>query len=166
MKLKLAVCAVALLAFRVEAGDVVIPAGTILYATTSKPISTAELAEGEPVLGAALLTEPFIVDGETVISAGTTIKLLVTELKKGRRARVGDEVTLTPMSLAAVDGSTINLTGTFSAKEATKVAKDVGFGIVTPWTLLKKGGAATIPDGRVFSVTIPAEVHVHVSEPK
>jgi hypothetical protein len=58
------------------------------------------------------------------------------------------------------------LTGTFSAKEATKVAKDVGFGIVTPWTLLKKGAAATIPEGTAFSATVPAEVRVRIPDVK
>ena len=165
MKPTLAFCAVALLAFRAEAGDVTISSGTVFYGTTTKPISTAELAEGSVVLDSAQLSEPLIVDGQTVVYAGTVIKLLVSELKKGRRARVGDEVTFTAMSTTAVDGSTINLTGTFNAKEATKVAKDVGFAVVTPWTLLKKGAAATIPEGRMFGVTIPAGVHIHVGGP-
>jgi hypothetical protein len=58
------------------------------------------------------------------------------------------------------------LSGAFNAKEDTKVAKDVGFGIVTPWTLLKKGSAATIPEGRVFGITIPAEIRVRIPDRK
>jgi hypothetical protein len=166
MKRTLAVCVVAFLAFRAEAGDVVIPAGTVFFGTISKTISTKDLAEGDVVPDSAELSEPLIVNGATVVAAGTAIKLLVSELQKGRRARIGDEVTFTAMSTTAVDGSTINLTGTFNAKEATKVAKDVGFAVVTPWTLLKKGAAATIPEGRTFGVTIPAEIRVRAPEPK
>jgi hypothetical protein len=157
---------VGVLALRAEAADVTIPAGMVFYGTVSKAISTADLAEGDVVSDSAQVSEPLIVNGTTVVAAGTPIKLLVSALKKGRRARIGDEVTLTAMSTTAVDGSTINLTGDFDAKEATKVAKDVGFGIVTPWTLLKKGGAATIPDGRVFGVTVPAESRVRTADSK
>ncbi len=166
MNWRLAVCAAGLMAVRAEAGDVAVPAGTVFYATISKEISTAELSEGDVIPDSAKLSEPLIVGGQTVVAAGTPLKLLVSALKKGRRARIGDEVTFTAMSTTAVDGSTINLTGTFDAKEATKVAKDVGFGIVTPWTLLKKGAAATIPEGRVFSATIPAESRVKVPDAK
>jgi len=166
MMRNLALCAAALLALRAEAGDVVIPAGTVFYGAISKTISTAHLTAGDVVADSATISESLIVNGEMVVAAGTPIKLLVSDLQKGRRARIGDEVTFTAMSTTAVDGSTINLTGTFSAKEATKVAKDVGFAVVTPWTLLKKGAAATIPEGRTFGVTIPAEIRVRAPEPK
>ena len=162
----LAVVAVTMLGASAEAGDVTIPAGTVFYGKISKEISTAELSEGDVIEGSAQLSEALVVGGEAVVAAGAPIKLLVSTLKKGRRARIGDEVTFTPMSTIAVDGSTINLTGSFGAKEATKVAKDVGFGIVTPWTLLKKGAAAKVPEGRVFDATIPAGTLVRVPNAK
>jgi hypothetical protein len=166
MNAKLVLCAAALLAFRAEAGDVTIPAGTVFYGTVSQPISTKDLAEGQTVTGFAQARDALVVKGETVVAAGAPVQLLVSALKKGRRARIGDEVTLTAMSRVAVDGATINLSGALDAKEDTKVAKDIGFGIVTPWTLLKKGAVATIPEARVFTITVPADTLVRVPDHK
>ena len=102
---------------------------------------------------------------ETVIPAETEIRLRITELQKKRALGRGGHIALAVMSTTAIDGSTINLSGTFDEKEAAKLAKTIGLAILTPWTLFMKGDEATIPAGAIFNVVIPAETRVQVAEP-
>ena len=146
-------------------GEVVIPAGTTFFGVITAPITSSpdEFRENQIVM--AQIYEPLVIQGETVIAAGTEIRLRITELEKKKALGRGGHISLAVMSTTAVDGSTINLSGTFDEKEAAKLAKTVGLAVVTPWTLFMKGDNATIPAGAIFDVEIPAETRVQVAEP-
>lgn len=144
-------------------GEVVIPPGTTFFGVIREPITSAKGEFRENQIVQAQIYEALVIRGETVIPAGAEIRLRISELKKKKAAGRGGNIVLTVMSTTAIDGSTINLSGTFDEKEAAKIAKTVGLAIVTPWTLFMKGNEAIIPAGAIFNAVVPAETRVQVA---
>ena len=144
--------------------EVAIPPGTTFFGVIVDPITSSPDEFRENQIVSAKIYEPLVINGSTVIAAETVIRLRIAELQKKKAMGRGGHISLVVMSTTAVDGSTINLSGTFDEKEAAKLAKTVGLAIVTPWTLFMKGNEATIPAGAIFNAVIPAETRVKIAE--
>ncbi len=97
----------ALAAVCLQAQTFTIPAGTMIHSRLTQPLSTKLNVPGDTFT--ATVTEPYIVNGQQVIPAGSTLHGRVAELFRPGRVRGVGEMRLTVDQLTFPDGRTYPL---------------------------------------------------------
>lgn len=102
-----------------------------------------------------------VIDGKTVIVAGTPATGTITWLEKPEMVGGEGKVQFTIDSTKAVDGTRVTLRGTATRMGKDKQAASIGLGVICcPLFLLMKGKEASFPIGTEFKIYVDYSVDV------
>lgn len=143
----------------VSAKTIEVPAGTTVLCAFSTAIEPSTATVGQRLT--LRVVDAVKVDGVVVIEAGAAVTAEVTRSQKkgavGKPAVIG----VTLFSVAAVDGSSIPLTGQKVIEGESKQTSSLVITILCcVLGLLQKGGDATIPEGSQINGTTPGMAKV------
>jgi hypothetical protein len=140
--------------------DVVIPRGTVVFAELEERITSNEkkFRVGYPVDGH--VWQDVVVDGHTVIPAGTPITLRIAKLDGTSIGGGGGSVRIMAVSVKAVDGTEISLTGGYDQEGNDRYGLARGLGMVLWPAAFLSGRRAVLDVGTVFDASIPADTRV------
>jgi len=120
--------------------------GSIVAVKAMEQLSGSTLQAGQEV--ALVVSMPLVVDGVTVIAAGTGVSAYVQDAKENGMAGIAGALVVALRNTTTVDGTTVPLTGQLIAKGDDQVGRNVAVGVILcPFILLDKGGHAVIPAG-------------------
>lgn len=146
---------------QVSAQDLIIRGGTSIAFETVNPLSSRTAYTGG-VVDLRVLSD-VIVDGQVVISRGTIAQGAVVQSSKATVLGIGGDLTIVPVSVNAVDGTSIPLSGgSRSAVGSSKTALAIVCGCFTLLGLLIPGEQAYIPAGTILNATVVTNIPVSV----
>jgi hypothetical protein len=143
-----------------EADDIVVPQGTVVFGELDERITSNgnKFRVGYPVDGH--VWKDVVVDGHTIIEAGTPIELRISRLTGSGTGGRGGSLEIMAVSVKAVDGTEISLAGGYD-----QVANDIS-GLTRALTSLLwpasflPGRNAVLNVGTVFDASIPANTRI------
>ena len=143
---------------------IVIPAGTAIYAELTSPVTSRkrDISIGEIVH--ARVTDDVVIDREVVIAAGTDMKLRVVHAQKARFLGRRGRLTLEAMSVRAVDGSALPLTGGYYRSGKGRKAATAALTVAVAWPFLfLRGKNARLAAGTVIAAALQDDTHVRTA---
>jgi hypothetical protein len=142
------------------AAELIIPRGTVVFGELDERITSNEkkFRVGYPVDGH--VWKDVVVDGHSVIPAGTPIVLRVSELKGSGAGGRGGSLEIMAVSVKAADGTEISLSGGYdqSGNDRYGVARGLSY-VLWPMSFLP-GRRAVLAEGTVFDASIPADTRI------
>jgi hypothetical protein len=143
-----------------HAEEIVIPQGTVVFGELDERITSNgnKFRVGYPVDGH--VWKDVIVDGQTIIKAGTPLELRISRLSGSGTGGRGGSLEIMAVSVKAVDGTVISLSGGYD-----QVANDMS-GLTRALTSLLwpasflPGRNAVLDVGTVFDASIPANTRL------
>lgn len=147
---------------QVSAQDLIIRGGTSIAFETVNPLSSRTAYTGG-VVDLRVLSD-VVVDGQVVINSGAIAKGTVVNASKATILGIGGSLTIEPVSVNAVDGTYIPLSGASrSAVGASKTVLAVVCGILSSGIgLIIPGEQAYIPAGTILNATVVTNTPVSV----
>ena len=143
-----------------RAEELVIPQGTVVFGELDERITSNanKFRVGYPVDGH--VWKDVIVDGHTIIRAGTPIELRISELTGKSIGGAGGSLRIMAVSVKAVDGTEISLAGGYdrSAADISGLTRALSM-FVWPASFLP-GKNAVLDEGTVFDSSIPANTRI------
>ena len=148
----------------VLADEVVIPRGTVVFGELDEQITSNErkFRVGYPVDGH--VWQDVIVDGHTVIQAGTPIVLRISKLEGSNVGGRGGSLRVMAVSVTAVDGTEISLTGGYDQAGNDRYGLARGLSMILWPSAFLPGAKAVLDKGTVFDSAIPADTRVAIPE--
>jgi hypothetical protein len=146
------------------ADEIVIPQGTVVFGELAERITSNanKFRVGYPVDGH--VWKDVVVDGHTIIKAGTPLELRISKLASSGTGGRGGSLEIMAVSVKAVDGSEISLAGGYD-----QIASDIS-GLTRALTSLLwpasflPGRNAVLDVGTVFDASIPANTRIRLPE--
>jgi uncharacterized membrane protein len=137
-----------------EAREVRLRNGTVVVVKTQETLTSNEVRAGDEVV--LVVASPVVVDGATVIEAGTPVIGFVDEAEESDMAGKPGEIRISLRLVTAVDGTNVTLSGNMVGKGEDQIGRNVAIGVILcPFVLLDKGGPGVIGAGReVRALTI------------
>ena len=143
-----------------EAEELVIPQGTVVFGALDEKITSNanKFRIGYPVDGH--VWKDVVVDGHTIIRAGTPIDLRISELTGKSVGGAGGSLRIMAVSVKAVDGTEISLAGGYdqSATDMSGLTRALSYFIWAAGFL--PGRNAVLDVGTVFDSSIPANTRI------
>ena len=148
----------------VLSAELLIPRGTVVFGELDVRITSngKKFRVGYPVDGH--VWQDVIVDGHTVIPAGTPIELRISKLDGSSVGGGGGALRIMAVSVKAVDGTEISLTGGYDQEGNDRYGLARGLSMILWPTAFLPGRRAVLDVGTVFDATIPADTRVTLSE--
>ena len=148
--------------FPVFAETVKLKAGTFVPAVLAQTLSSEETHTGDTVN--YTVGSDVIVDGKTVISAGTLIQATVSFAEEARMVGQPGKMSIRFLSTTAVDDQKILLQGskTYVGDDETTGTVVVGV-VLCPLALLNSGDEASVGEGTQRRAIVAANTNVEVS---
>jgi hypothetical protein len=148
----------------VAAEDIIIPQGTVVFGELDERITSNanKFRVGYPVDGH--VWKDVVVDGHTIIAAGTPIELRISRLSRNSVGGQGGSLQIMAVSVKAVDGTEISLAGGYD-----QAANDIS-GLTRALTTLiwpagfLPGRNAVLDVGTVFDAAIPANTRIKLPD--
>lgn len=144
--------------------ELVIPDGTVVFGALDERITSnaRKFRVGYPVDGH--VWKDVVVDGHTVIPAGTPMELRVTKLISSNAGGRGGTLAIMAISVKASDGTEISLTGGYdqSGGDRYGLTRALSF-LLWPAAFLP-GRKAVLDVGTVFDASIPAETRISLPD--
>lgn len=140
-----------------------IPADTRLFLKTQEELigKKGAIIEGQRVR--AQVWKDVVIEGRTVISAGTSAIVKVDFFKRNKIAGRKGKITLGAYEVEAADGSTLELTGGYYKQGSGRILLTSALaGIVFLPLIFIKGGKAKLPEGTVFDAFTARRAEVNV----
>lgn len=153
----LLVVGVARIAF---ADDVIVPRGTVVFGELEQRITSNEkkFRVGYPVDGH--VWKDVVVGGHTVISAGAPLVLRISKLHDNSIGGRGGSLRVMAVSVKAVDGSVISLTGGYDQAGSDRYGVARALSMVLWPAGFLPGKKAVLEEGTVFDASIPADTTI------
>jgi hypothetical protein len=146
----------------VHSAELVIPQGTVVFGELEERITSSakKFRVGYPV--DAHVWKDVVVDGHTVIAAGTPMVLRISKLRESGTGGRGGSLEIMAVSVKAKDGTEITLRGGYgqAGDDRFGLARGVGM-ILWPASFLP-GRRAVLDVGTVIDTSIPANTRVTV----
>ena len=145
--------------------SVTIPAGTRIFGELQEEVSSdvKEFDVGDIVMGR--VWRNVVVDGQTVIPAGTPMTLQISAIKKRKTFGRGGSVEIRAMSVTAADGTEVFLDGGYDRQGDKRIVLSATLFALVAWpTAFIKGKEAILPAGTVFDAAIPANTNVSIPD--
>jgi hypothetical protein len=143
-----------------NAEELVVPQGTVVFGALDERITSNanKFRIGYPVDGH--VWKDVIVDGHTIIRAGTPIELRISELTGKSIGGAGGSLRVMAVSVKAVDGTEISLSGGYdqSASDISGLTRALSM-FIWPASFLP-GRNAVLDVGTVFDSSIPANTRI------
>jgi hypothetical protein len=148
----------------VAADELIVPQGTVVFGELDERITSNanKFRVGYPVDGH--VWKDVVVDGHTIIPAGTPIELRISRLSSNSVGGRGGSVQIMAVSVKAVDGTEISLAGGYD-----QAASDIS-GLTRALTTLiwpagfLPGRNAVLDVGTVFDASIPANTRINLPD--
>jgi hypothetical protein len=143
-----------------SAEELVVPQGTVVFGALDERITSNgnKFRIGYPVDGH--VWKDVVVDGHTIIRAGTPIELRISELTGKSIGGAGGSLRVMAVSVKAVDGTEISLSGGYdqSASDISGLTRALSM-FIWPASFLP-GRNAVLDVGTVFDSSIPANTRI------
>jgi len=153
-------CAFVAAATLAHAEELVVPQGTVVFGALDERITSNgnKFRIGYPVDGH--VWKDVVVDGHTIIRAGTPIELRISELTGKSIGGAGGSLRVMAVSVKAVDGTEISLAGGYdqSATDISGLTRALSM-FIWPASFLP-GKNAVLDVGTVFDSSIPANTRI------
>ncbi len=143
------------LASSANAAEVLVPAGTTVYAELQQRLTSKKGIHrvGDPAR--AILWRDVVVDEKVVIAKGTPIKVTMKELAPKRLTGRRGSLELEATTVAATDGTMISLDGGYDNSGKNRVALASAFSSAIAWSVtVLKGKEAVLPPGTIFDIQV------------
>ena len=144
---------------------VTIPAGTQVFGELQEVVSSNEdeFSVGQFVRGT--VWRNVVVDGVTVIPAGSEMSLQISAMQKRRAFGRGGNVEVRALSVKLADGTEIFLDGGYDKKGQNRVVLSATLFALVAWpTAFIKGKEAVLPPGTIFDASVPANTRIAVAD--
>ncbi|MEO0411471.1 MAG: hypothetical protein AAF221_06500 [Pseudomonadota bacterium] len=146
-----------------QAETLKVPADTRLFLTTQEELvgKKGAIIEGQRVR--AQIWKDVVVEGRTIIRAGTPAMVKVDFFKRNKIAGRKGKITLGAYEVEATDGSALELTGGYYKQGSGRIFLTSALaGIVFLPLIFIKGGKAKLPEGTVFDAFTARSAEVDV----
>ncbi len=131
-----------------------IPNSTLIIVKTTEEYTGEKMQTGQEAY--AVVAMDVVIEGDTVIKSGAPVFMQTDDASSSGMVGSGGELTLSLRNTTAVDGTNVQLSGTFKSKGESSTGTKVGLGVILcPLFLLGKGDEAVIPAGaqtRAFTI--------------
>jgi hypothetical protein len=139
----------------VSANEATVPAGTRLFLTTDQAVSSKR---GESEVGQIVpcrVWRDVMAGGALAIKGDTPATCRIDKIRRRNIGGFEGRVSLAGVSTTAIDGQQISLQGGYNKEGSGRKAVAWTVGLLLLWpALLVPGGAADLPPGTVFDVSI------------
>lgn len=144
----------------VVSAELTIPRGTVVFGELDERItsSTRKFRVGYPVDGH--VWKDVVVDGHTVIPAGTPLVLRISKLNNSQPGGRGGTLEIMAVSVKAVDGTEISLTGGYDQSGGDRHGLTRALSHLLWPTAFLPGRRAVLDVGTVFDASIPAATRI------
>jgi hypothetical protein len=143
---------------------ITVPPGTKVYGVLDQGVTSNQRQTRVGDRVSARVWRNVLVDGETVIPAGTPIEVRVAEVQKRRIAGRAGHVALQAVSVKAGDGTEIYLDGGYDQRGQRRIALAASLAAFVAWpTIFIRGKEAELPPGMVFDASVPAATRITVA---
>ncbi len=150
------------LIFSINAGEKIkIGSSTVLIVKTQSAISGKNLREGQMLFFA--VAADLKINGKVVVKSGAPVIARVATIESAGMIGQGGSLEINFESTTAVDGSTVNLTGSINSKGESSVGGTIAVAVVLcPLALLASGKEGSIPSGAQTRALTLGETEVNV----
>jgi len=144
--------------------ELVIPRGTVVFGELEERITSngKKFRVGYPVDGR--VWQDVIVDGHTVIPAGTPLVLRISRLDGSSVGGGGGSLQVMAVSVKAIDGTEISLTGGYGDEGNDRYGLARGLSMILWPSAFLPGRRAVLDAGTVFDASIPADTRIDLAE--
>jgi hypothetical protein len=148
----------------VLAAELVIPQGTVVFGEIEERITSNgnKFRVGYPV--DAHVWKDVVVDGHTVIAAGTPIEMRISRLRESGSGGRGGALQIMAVSVKTRDGTEITLKGGYDQTGEDRFGLARGVSMILWPAAFLPGRRAVLDVGTVFDASIPANTRVTVPE--
>jgi hypothetical protein len=162
-------CAVLLcmLAGTVAAADVLVPAGTTVYAELQQRLTSKKGIHqvGDPAR--ATVWRDVVVNGQIVIPKGTSVIVKIKAIKPKRLTGRRGSIELEAVSVKGTDGTELTLDGGYDASGNQRVALASSLATALSWSVtVIKGKEAVLPPGTLFDAQVKVSTRIDTSRLK
>jgi hypothetical protein len=146
------------------AAELVIPRGTVVFGELEERITSNgnKFRVGYPVDGH--VWQDVVVDGHTVIPAGTPLVLRISKLAGSSVGGGGGALQIMAVSVKAIDGTEISLTGGYGEEGNDRYGLARGLSMILWPSAFLPGRRAVLDVGTVFDAAIPADTRITLAE--
>lgn len=146
------------------AAELIIPRGTVVFGELDERITSSQrkFRVGYPVDGH--VWKDVVVDGHTVIAAGTPIVLRISKLSSSSPGGRGGTLEIMAVSVKAVDGSEISLTGGYDQSGGDRYGLTRALSYLLWPSAFLPGRRAVLDVGTVFDASIPADTRITIPD--
>jgi hypothetical protein len=147
----------------VHAAEVTIPQGTVVFGELDERITSNErkFRVGYQVDGH--VWKNVVVEGHTVIPAGTPLVLRIRKLDGSNVGGDGGSLEIMAVSVKAADGTEISLTGGYGDAGNDRHGLTRALSMILWPSAFLPGGKAVLDVGTVFDASIPADTPVSIT---
>ena len=148
----------------VLSAELTIPRGTVVFGELDERITSNEkkFRVGYPV--DSHVWKDVIVDGHTVIPAGTPIVMRISKLSDSNVGGRGGSLRIMAVSVKATDGTEISLSGGYDQAGNDRYGLARGLSYILWPTAFLPGRRAVLDQGTVFDASIPANTRITIPE--
>jgi hypothetical protein len=148
----------------IAAEELIVPQGTVVFGELDERITSNanKFRVGYPVDGH--VWKDVVVDGHTIIPAGTPIELRISRLSSNSVGGQGGSLQIMAVSVKAVDGTEISLAGGYdqAANDISGLTRALT-SLIWP-TMFLPGRNAVLDVGTVFDAAIPANTRIKLPD--
>jgi hypothetical protein len=144
--------------------ELVIPRGTVVFGELGERVTSNSNDNdvGDEVDGQ--VWKDVIVEGHTVIRAGTPIALRITQMTSSGVGGRGGSLKIMAVSVNAIDGTEISLAGGYDQAAGDRYALNQALAYVLWPSVFLPGRKAVLDVGTVFDASIPADTRIMLPE--
>ena len=147
------------------ADTITVPSGTRVFIELDQKVTSKKKHNAEGSFVRAHVWRDVIVDGRTVVTAGTQVMVQVGDIKGAKIAGVKGHVELEALQVPAVDGSDLMLLGGYdkSGKNLTALSVSLAVIVFVPLIFLK-GKQAKLQPGTIFDAMVANQTRIELGE--
>lgn len=142
------------------AAEVVIPRGTVIFGVLDERVTSnsRRFDVGDEVDGQ--VWKDVVVDGHTLVPAGTPIVLRISKLDSRNVGGRGGQIEIMAVSVEAIDGTEISLAGGYDQAGGDRYGLTRALSYILWPAGFLPGRRAVLEEGTVFDAAIPADTRI------
>jgi hypothetical protein len=148
----------------VLSAEIVIPRGTVVFGALEEKVTSnqRQFRVGREVDGS--VWKDVIVDGHTVIPAGTPLVLRISRIDGSSAGGRGGTLEIMAISVTAIDGTKISLDGGYDQAGGDRYGLTRALSYILWPAGFLPGRKAVLDEGTVFDASIPADTRVDLPD--
>lgn len=152
-------------AYPVMAEQVMLPAGTVVYAEIQERVTSKKGDTFEGDLVEAVVWRDVVINRQVVIGAGTPMAVKVSRVKKAKMAGIKGVIELRAFSTNSSDDTFVPLIGGYDKSGRSKMALAITLGALFIIPIIIKGKQAILEVGTVFDAQVQANTELEIAAP-